>query len=103
MSPTPAMGLTSSPQSYSLIIVDAYRPPYIPPQLTTREFFQTAYDHLEPEGVLAINVGRAAGDRRLIDDLTATIGSVFPSVLRGRYSQHVQFDHLCHPAAHHAG
>ena len=73
-------GLASSPHRYSLIAVDAYRPPYIPPHLTTREFFQIAYDHLESKGVLAINVGRAADDRRLINDLTATIGSVFPSV-----------------------
>jgi spermidine synthase len=73
-------GLAHSPETYSLIAVDAYRPPYIPPHLTTREFFQIAYDHLEQDGVLAINVGRAPGDRRLIDDLAATIGSVFPSI-----------------------
>lgn len=73
-------GLATSPHTYSLIVVDAYRPPYIPPQLTTREFFQTAFDHLDGDGVLAINVGRAPQDRRLIDDLCATIGAVFPSV-----------------------
>jgi spermidine synthase len=73
-------GLDNSPYKYSLIAVDAYRPPYIPPHLTTREFFQIAFDHLEENGTLAINVGRAPGDRRLIDDLAATIGTVFPSV-----------------------
>jgi spermidine synthase len=73
-------GLAHSPHSYSLIVVDAYRPPYIPPHLTTREFFQLVHDHLDADGVLSINVGRAADDRRLINDLTATIGSVFPSV-----------------------
>jgi spermidine synthase len=73
-------GLDHSPYKYSLIAVDAYRPPYIPPHLTTQEFFQIAYDHLEENGTLAINVGRAPGDRRLIDDLAATIGSVFPSI-----------------------
>jgi spermidine synthase len=72
-------GLDHSPYKYSLIAVDAYRPPYIPPHLTTQEFFLIAYDHLEEDGTLAINVGRAPGDRRLIDDLAATIGSVFPS------------------------
>jgi len=66
-------GLASSPDTYSLIVVDAYRPPYIPPHLTTREFFQIAYDHLDANGVLAINVGRAPGDRRLIQDLSATL------------------------------
>jgi len=73
-------GLDHSPYKYSLIAVDAYRPPYIPPHLTTQEFFKIAYDHLEENGTLAINVGRAPGDRRLIDDLAATIGSVFPSI-----------------------
>jgi spermidine synthase len=73
-------GLEHSPYKYSIIAVDAYRPPYIPPHLTTREFFQIAYDHLESDGTLAINVGRAPGDRRLIDDLAATIGTIFPSV-----------------------
>ena len=73
-------GLEHSPHLYSIIAVDAYRPPYIPPHLTTKEFFQIAFDHLEDDGTLAINVGRAPGDRRLIDDLAATIGSVFPSI-----------------------
>ncbi len=73
-------GLAHSPYKYSIIAVDAYRPPYIPPHMTTREFFKIAYDHLEQDGALAINVGRAPGDRRLIDDLAATMGSVFPSI-----------------------
>jgi spermidine synthase len=73
-------GLEHSPYKYSIIAVDAYRPPYIPPHMTTKEFFQIAYDHLEEDGTLAINVGRAPADRRLIDDLAVTIGSVFPSV-----------------------
>lgn len=73
-------GLEHSSRLYSIIAVDAYRPPYIPWHLTTREFFQTAYEHLSPDGVLVINVGRAPKDRRLIDDMSATLGSVFPSV-----------------------
>ncbi len=73
-------GLEKSPKKYTLIAIDAYRPPYIPPHLTTREFFQIVYDHLEEDGVAVINVGRAPTDRRLIDDLSATLLSVFPSV-----------------------
>jgi len=73
-------GLEQSPETYDLIIVDAYRPPYIPPHLTTQEFFQIAANHLKPDGVLAINVGRAPGDRRLIDGLATTIGTLFPSI-----------------------
>ena len=73
-------GLEKSLQKYDMICVDAYRPPYIPPQLTTREFFQIAVDHLKPDGALAINVGRAPGDRRLINGLATTIGTLFPSI-----------------------
>ena len=74
------LGLEKIPQKYDLIVVDAYRPPYIPPHLTTREFFQIAADHLQPDGSLAINVGRAPADRRLIDGLATTIGTIFPSI-----------------------
>ena len=73
-------GLETSAYRYDLVVVDAYRPPYIPPHLTTQEFFQIAADHLKPDGVLAINVGRAPGDRRLIDGLATTIGTLFPSI-----------------------
>jgi spermidine synthase len=73
-------GLASSPEKYDLICVDAYRPPYIPPHLTTQEFFRIVADHLKPDGVVAINVGRAPGDRRLIDGLATTLGTIFPSI-----------------------
>lgn len=74
------LGLERSPHKYSLVVVDAYRPPYIPWHLTTREFFQVVHDHLDEQGVMAINVGRAPQDRRLVDALASTISTVFPSV-----------------------
>jgi spermidine synthase len=73
-------GLAHSGQRYTILAVDAYRPPYIPWHLTTLEFFQLAYDHLSEDGVLCINVGRAPGDRRLIDGLVGTISAIFPAV-----------------------
>jgi spermidine synthase len=73
-------GLSSSLEKYDLICVDAYRPPYIPPHLTTREFFQIAADHLTPEGAVVINVGRSPSDRRLIDGLATTLATIFPSI-----------------------
>ena len=73
-------GLEKSPYRYSLIAVDAYRPPYIPWHLTTKEFFKIARDHLEEDGVLAVNVGRAPDDRRLVDGLVGTIATSFPSI-----------------------
>jgi spermidine synthase len=73
-------GLEQSEQRYTVIGVDAYRPPYIPWQLTTRQFFEIVRDHLTPDGALAINVGRTPDDRRLVEALVGTIGAVFPSV-----------------------
>jgi spermidine synthase len=73
-------GLRKSEKSYSLISIDAYRPPYIPWHLTTREFFQEVKDQLSPEGVMALNVGRTPTDEKLLSSLAATIMEVFPSV-----------------------
>ncbi len=73
-------GLQSSPHRYTVIGVDAYRPPYIPWHLTTQEFFRLAHDRLEANGVLVINIGRAPEDRRLVEGLVGTIRSVFESV-----------------------
>lgn len=74
------LGLEQSPFLYDIIAVDAYRPPYIPPHMTTQEFFQICASHLTDNGVLTINVGSVPGDRRLINGLATTIGTVFPSV-----------------------
>jgi spermidine synthase len=73
-------GLEKSESRYSIIGVDAYRPPYIPWHMTTVEFFQIVRDHLTEDGVMVINVGRSPQDRRLIDGLVGTISQVFPSI-----------------------
>jgi spermidine synthase len=73
-------GIQTSERQYNIIGIDAYRPPYIPWHLTTKEFFEIVRDHLTSDGVLVINVGRSPSDRRLIDGLAGTIGTVFPSV-----------------------
>jgi len=73
-------GLAHSQKKYTLIAVDAYRPPYIPAHLTTREFFQIVRDHLTEDGAVAINVGRSPTDRELINGLAGTLQSVFPSI-----------------------
>ncbi|MEQ8673391.1 MAG: fused MFS/spermidine synthase [Aggregatilineales bacterium] len=65
---------------YSVIAIDAYRPPYIPWHLTTVEFFEEIRDHLSSDGVVAINVGRTATDRRLVDAMTTTMSYVFPTI-----------------------
>jgi hypothetical protein len=74
------LGLAQSDRKYTIIGVDAYRPPYIPWHLTTVEFFETVRERLTEDGVVAINVGRSPADRRLIDGLASTMAAVFPSV-----------------------
>jgi len=72
--------LRTSDETYDLIAVDAYKQPYIPFQLTTQEFFQETYDHLDEDGTLVINVGRTEDDYRLVDVISSTIRSVYPHV-----------------------
>jgi len=74
------LNLERSPHKYDIIAVDAYRPPYIPPHMTTREFFEIVAAHLNDDGVLTLNVGSTPGDRRLIDGLATTMSTQFPSI-----------------------
>jgi len=67
-------------KQYTVIGIDAYRPPYIPWHLTTVEFFQEVKDHLTEDGVMVINVGRTDTDRRFVDALTNTLSYVYPSI-----------------------
>jgi spermidine synthase len=73
--------LKTSERNYDLIGIDAYRQPYIPFQLTSREFFQEVAGHLSPGGVAVVNAGRTTTDFRLVDALGATMRDVFPYVL----------------------
>jgi predicted membrane-bound spermidine synthase len=74
------LNLERSPHQYDVIAVDAYRPPYIPPHMTTQEFFQIAAAHLTDDGVLTLNSASVPGDRRLIDGLATTMATIFPSI-----------------------
>jgi spermidine synthase len=65
---------------YDVIMVDAYRQPYIPFHLTTREFFSEVRGHLRPGGVAVVNAGRTASDYRLVDAIASTMAAVYPSV-----------------------
>ena len=67
---------------YDAIVVDAYRQPYIPFYLTTKEFFELCRDRLRPGGVLMVNVGHPEGEPQLEKVLTAGVRDAFPSVLR---------------------
>jgi spermidine synthase len=67
---------------YGAIFVDAYRQPYIPFYLTTREFFAEVRDRLARDGVVAINVGHPRGSDRLERVLAATLRTAFAHVVR---------------------
>lgn len=72
---------TQPPEArYDVIVVDAYRQPYIPFQLTTEEFFRLVRDHLAPGGVVMVNAGRTATDYRLVAALSSTMRPVFNGV-----------------------
>lgn len=72
--------LTQTEKTYDVIGIDAYRQPYIPFHLTTREFFQEAKDQLTDEGVVVVNAGRTPDDFRLVEVMAATMADVFPHV-----------------------
>jgi len=69
------------------IVVDAYRQPYIPFHLSTREFFEQARDRLTARGVVMINVGTPPDETAVVGRIAATMRSVFPTVLMARYEQ----------------
>jgi spermidine synthase len=67
---------------YDVIVLDAYRQPYIPFYLATREFFELARDRLAPGGVVIVNVGHPEGSTELERVVGRTMAEAFPVVLR---------------------
>ncbi len=67
---------------FDLIVVDAYRQPYIPFYLATREFFALARERLTGRGMLVINIGHPEGSDELEKVLSATMGAELPNLLR---------------------
>src|SRR4051794_18852074 len=74
--------LEDSGARYDAIFIDAYRQPYIPFYLATREFFELCRSRLAPGGVVVINVGHPEGESRLERALSTTLAAAFPVVLR---------------------
>jgi hypothetical protein len=70
---------------FDAVVIDAYRQPYIPFHLATREFFQLVRDRLNPHGVVAINVGTPPDLTEAVDRIGATMRDVFPAVHASRY------------------
>ncbi len=74
--------LRRSEGDFDLIIVDAYRQPYIPFYLATREFFELARSRLAPGGAVIVNIGHPEGNDDLETVVGSTLAAEFPSVLR---------------------
>ncbi|MEX0427953.1 spermidine synthase [Nocardioides sp. DS6] len=71
--------LETTDRKFDVIMVDAYRQPYIPFYLTTREFFALAKAHLTPGGVLVVNSAHPERSDTLEKVLTATMATAFGS------------------------
>ena len=72
--------LETTQAQYDVIAIDAFQQPYIPFQLTTREFFSTIRAHLSSTGVVALNTAHTTHDYRLVQAFVNTMSQVFPSV-----------------------
>lgn len=72
--------LETTTARYDLVAIDAFQQPYIPFQLTTREFFTTIRTHLSSTGVVALNTAHTTHDYRLVQAFINTMSQVFPSV-----------------------
>ena len=66
--------------TYDVVAIDAFQQPYIPFQLTTKEFFEEVRAHMSPTGVLVLNTGHTRTDYRLAQAFINTLSQVFPSV-----------------------
>ncbi len=74
--------LAAGKARYDAIFLDAYRQPYIPFYLLTREFFDSVRAHLRPGGVIIVNVGHVPSSDALEQVVSATLRSSFPVVIR---------------------
>jgi spermidine synthase len=79
--------LRRTDERYDVIAIDAYRQPYIPFYLATREFFELCRDRLAPGGVIVINIGHPEGQSELERVLSATISQAFPHVVRDPFDE----------------
>lgn len=67
---------------YDIICVDAYRQPYVPFYLATREFYQLVKSRLRPGGIVALNVASLPRDHALVEQTAGTLATVFSRVYR---------------------
>ncbi|WP_239512514.1 spermidine synthase [Bifidobacterium aerophilum] len=72
--------LAASHDTYDVIMVDAYQDITIPFQMSSKEFFSLVRRHLNPGGVMVVNMNMISDGQGSINEaLTDTIASVFDS------------------------
>jgi spermidine synthase len=69
--------LAESKDRYDIILIDAYRGPFVPFHLLTKEFYAIVKDHLTDGGVVTQNVEPST---MLFDSAVKTIHAVFPNL-----------------------
>jgi spermidine synthase len=74
--------LLETDRRFDAIFLDAYRQPYVPFYLATREFFELVKDRLTPDGIVLVNVGHPENSVQLERVMSATVGEVFGPVFR---------------------
>ena len=73
--------LNAVDKTYDVIMVDAYQDITIPFQMSTEEFFTMVKEHLNPGGVMVINMNMRGEEEGNINQYLAdTVGAVFPEV-----------------------
>jgi spermidine synthase len=69
--------LANSGERYDIIMIDAYRGPFVPFHLLTKEFYQQVKDHLAEGGVVVQNIEPST---MLFDSAVKTIYEVFSNL-----------------------
>jgi predicted membrane-bound spermidine synthase len=73
--------LARTSKTWDVIQVDLFQHgPHVPFYTVTREFFRSVREHLEPEGMMIMNILAPLGDRTLLDPILATMAEEFPSI-----------------------
>jgi spermidine synthase len=69
--------MVKSSDTWNLIMIDAYRGPFVPFHLLTEEFFRLVKSRLEPGGAVVQNIEPST---MMFDSAVATIQRVFPNI-----------------------
>ncbi len=90
------MFLARSERKWDLIMCDAYRQPYIPFHLATREYFELLKEHLNPDGLMSINVGSLGSDGPVLQRIKSTVLATYGSaeIMRVRNPPGTHFDNF---------